>query len=228
MEEIAPRGRRHDSRWLVVVEFAIVAALFVADVYHHIFFSKTIYLLLLGWVSLRLRGMRWKDVGFSRPGSWGTTLAIGVLSGLFIEGFELFISQPLLVRWTGKMPDLSDFTAVRGNLKLTLIYLLLTWTLAAFGEELVYRGYLMNRVAEVFRGTRAAWVGSLVVISVVFGCSHIGEGATGMMENIWDGLLLGALYLACGRNLAAPIIAHGVTDTVDVLLMYLGKYPGIR
>jgi hypothetical protein len=28
--------------------------------------------------------------------------------------------------------------------------------------------------------------------------------------------------------LAAPIIAHGVTDTVDVLLMYVGKYAGMR
>jgi len=156
-EEIVAGGNgRHDSLWLVVAEFAIVAALFVADVYHHIFFSKTPYLFLLGWVSLRLRGMRWKDIGFARPAARGTTLAIGVLSGLFIEGFELFISQPLLVRWMGKMPDLSDFTAVHGNLKLTLIYLLLTWTLAAFGEELVYRGYLMNRVAGAFRGTRAA------------------------------------------------------------------------
>jgi hypothetical protein len=126
------------------------------------------------------------------------------------------------------MPDLSDFTAVHGNLRVTLFYLLLTWTLAAFGEEMVYRGYLMNRVAGLFSGTQAGWIASLVVISVLFGCAHIDQGTTGMIENVWDGLLLGALYLACGRNLAVPIIAHGVTDTVDVLLMYVGKYPGIR
>jgi membrane protease YdiL (CAAX protease family) len=197
-------------------------------VYHHIFFSKTLYLLLLGWGSLRLRGLTWKDVGFTRPRKWEIAIAVGVLCGIFIEGFELFVSQPLLVRWLGKMPDLSDFTVVRGNLKLTMLYLLLTWTLAAFGEELVYRGYLMNRVAGAFHSTRAAWACSLVVISVVFGCSHIGLGTTGMMENVWDGLLLGALYLACGRKLAVPIVAHGVTDTVDVLLMYWGKYPGMR
>ena len=49
-----------------------------------------------------------------------------------------------------------------------------------------------------------------------------------MLENIWDGLLLGAVYLASGRNLTAVIITHGVTDTVDLLLMYGGKYPGMR
>jgi uncharacterized protein len=215
--------------WLALAECAIVAALFVADAHHHIFFSKTPYLFLLGWASLRWRGMGWKDVGFAWPSNWKAALLVGVLCGLFIEAFELFISQPLLARWMGKMPDLSNFTAVHGNLKVTLIYMLLIWMLAAFGEELVYRGYLMNRLAGLFRGTRVAWVASLLVISaVVFGCSHTGQGATGMLENIWDGLLLGAVYLASGRNLTAVIITHGVTDTVDLLLMYGGKYPGMR
>jgi membrane protease YdiL (CAAX protease family) len=220
--------RWRESRLLVAFEFAIVAGLFVADVYHHVFFSKTLYLLVLGWVSLRLRGMRWKDVGFAQPPNWWLTIAVGVSCGIFIEAFELFVSQPLLVRWMGKMPDLSNVTGVQGNLRLTLIFVVLSWALAALGEELVYRGYLMNRVAGVFGSASAAWIISLVVISVVFGCSHIDQGATGMIENIWDGLLLGALYLACGRNLTAAIIAHGVTDTVDVLLIYLGKYPGMH
>ena len=157
------------------------AALFVADVYHHIFFSKTPYLFLLGWVSLRLRGMRWKDVGFARPRSWRTAIPGGNRWPAFASRrLSFFVSQPLLARWLGKMPDLSNFTVVHGNLKITLVYLLLIWVLAAFGEELVYRGYLMNRVAGVFRKTRAAWVVSLIVISVVFGCSHIGQGVTGI------------------------------------------------
>ena len=213
--------------WLVPSELAILTSLFVADVYHHIFFSKTPYLFLLGWASLRLRGMRWKDVGFTRPTSWKVALLVGVLAGVFIEAFELFISQPLLARWIGKMPDLSAFSAVHGHLKTAVLYMLLIWILAAFGEELVYRGYLVNRLARFFAFTRQAWTISLIVIAIVFGCSHIGQGATGILENIWDGLLLGAVYLACGRNLTAAIVAHGVTDTIDLLLMYLGKYPGI-
>src|SRR5215469_4815366 len=227
MDNAASQPRTKQDIWVVSLELSILASLFVADAYHHIFFSKTPYLFLLGWASLRWRGMRWKDVGFTRPPSWRVALLVGVLSGLFIEAFELFISQPLLARRLGKMPDLSSFTEVHQNLKVTLIYLLLIWIVAAFGEELVYRGYLMNRLAGLFRGTRAAWAVSLVVIAIVFGCSHTGQGATGMLENIWDGLLLGGLYLACGRNLTAVIVAHGVTDTVDLLLMYVGKYPGM-
>jgi uncharacterized protein len=145
-----------------------------------------------------------------------------------MEALELFITQPLLVRWLGKMPDLSDFAGMVGNLKMFLIYLILIWTLGVLGEELDYRGYLMNRVAGVFRDTKVAWVLSLIMVSVVFGCGHLDQGATGMIENVWNGLLLGALYLACGRNLAVPMIAHAVTDTLDLALMYVGKYPGMH
>ena len=129
---------------------------------------------------------------------------------------------------TGKMPDLSDFADVAGNWKMLFFWLALIWLLGALGEEIVYRGYLMNRVAGLFRNTRAAWIVSLVVVSVVFGCAHLDQGSTGMIENIWNGLLLGALYLASGRNLAVPTIAHGITDTIDLLLMYFHVYPGTK
>jgi membrane protease YdiL (CAAX protease family) len=219
---------RFSGLWLLAVELAIVAGLFVADIYHHIYFSKTPYLFLLGWASLRLRGLRWKDVGFARPGNWGKAILIGVVAGTCFQVFELFVTQPLLARWLHKMPDLSDFSGIVGNVKLFLFYMVLLWTLGALGEEIVYRGYLMNRIAGSLRGTKTAWILSLLVVSVVFGCAHLDQGATGMIENIWDGLLLGALYLACGRNLAAPVIAHATMDTLDFILIYLGKYPGMK
>jgi membrane protease YdiL (CAAX protease family) len=220
--------RARNSVWLALAEFAVVAGLFVADVHHHIYVSKTPYLFLLGWASLRLRGMRWKDVGFASPPAWKTALLLGVAVGLCMEALELFITQPLLARWLGKMPDLSDFGDMVGNWKMFVIYLLLIWTLGVLGEEIVYRGYLMNRVAGLFRETKTAWVLSLIAVSVVFGCGHLDQGATGMTENVLNGLLLGGLYLACGRNLAVPVIAHAVTDTLDMVLIFLGKYPGMH
>jgi membrane protease YdiL (CAAX protease family) len=49
-----------------------------------------------------------------------------------------------------------------------------------------------------------------------------------MIENVLNGLLLGGLYLACGRNLAVPVIAHALTDTLDFVLIFSGKYPGMH
>lgn len=225
---IPTKRTTRDSTWLLLAELAIVAALFVADIYHHIYFSKTPYLFLLGWASLRLRGLRWKDVGFARPRSWGKAILIGVVVGVCMEALELFVTQPFMARLFHKMPDLSDFNDMVGNLKVFLIYMVLLWTLGALGEEIVYRGYLMNRVAGAFRGSKTAWIASLLIVSVVFGCAHLDQGATGMIENVWAGLWLGLLYLACGRNLAIPVIAHAVGDTLDFILIYLGKYPGMK
>lgn len=220
-----PRKGLRDSAWLIVVEFAIIAALFAADFEHHIYFSKMPWLFLLAWISLRSRGLGWRDVGLSRPANWQRTITIGVICGIAMELLELFVTQPLLVELFHKMPDFSALGEMCGNWKLLLLFLALTWTMAALGEEMVYRGYLMNRVAGLFRDQKVAWTISLVLVSFVFGLAHIGEGITGQVENMIDGLLLGVIFLATGCNLWAAIIAHGVTDTVDFLLMYLGKYP---
>jgi membrane protease YdiL (CAAX protease family) len=215
------------SKWLAVGELVVVGLIFWADFRHHIRFSKTPYLLLFGWMSLRVRKLRWRDVGLSRFRNWKTTLALGVVAGLLLEGFELFVTQPLLVKWLGKQPDLEVFRALHGNLKWTLLAIVGAWTLAAFGEEMVYRGYLMNRVADLFDRTRRAWLISLIAVHVAFGLAHAYQGVTGVIDEGLMGVLLALIYLRTGRNLSVPIIAHGVSDSLDFVLIFLGKYPGM-
>ncbi len=225
-EERRPATGWRQSKWLAFVEFTIVGLIFIGDHYHLVPISKTPFLLALGWISLRVRKLRWKDVGFTRNRSWGKTLALGFGGGLILEIFQLLVTQPLLARITGRQPDLSDFRALHGNIKYTLIGVALSWTLAAFGEELVWRGYLMNRVADLGRGTRFAWICSLLLVSAVFGSTHSDQGLTGQMIEGIAGFFLGLMYLRSGKNLAVPIVAHGACDTLDMVLLFLGKYPG--
>ena len=212
---------------MAVGELLVVALFFVADALHYIPVSKTPFLLVLGWISLRLRGSRWRDVGLRRYRSWPTTLTLGVAAGVLLESFQLFVSQPLLVHLLNRQPDLEEFRPLIGNLRWTLFFIALAWTLAAFGEEMVYRGYLMNRVADLFDRSRGAWVVSLVAVHAAFGLAHAYQGITGIVDEGLMGLLLGLMYLAAGRNLSVPILAHGVQDTVDFVLIFLGKYPGM-
>ena len=196
IESTNDRGRAwRDNRWLVLVEFALVVAIYVARQHHILRVSATPYLLLLAWISLRLRRVQWKQIGFTRYRTWATTLLLGIAYGVGLELFDLFGKQPLLTHLIGKPPDLSNFPAVRGNLKFALVMIAVIWILAAFGEELVYRGYLMNRVADLGRGTRTAWIVSLFLISALFGFSHYQQGFTGIIEEGSDGLILGLMYL---------------------------------
>lgn len=228
-ESSVPTSRSRAWAW---VEFAIIAVIFWGDIHHwrhhFIILSKTINLLVVGWVSLRLRGLRWRSVGFSLPQNWRQYLGIGIIAGILMEALELFVTQPLLERITHKPPDLSELMPLIGNWQYLLLALAAAWTLAALGEELVYRGYLLNRIQDVLGSTRPAIIAALLLMSVVFGMAHFYQGVTGVIENTIDGLILGALYLRFGRNLMVPIIAHGVTDSIDVLLIYAGHYPGFH
>lgn len=215
------------SKWLILIELFVVVLIFVADSLHWIPLSKTPFLLVFAWLSLRLRKLRWRDVGLSRYRSWPVTFVAGVGVGLLLEAFQLFVSQPILVHVLRKQPDLELFRALSGDVKWTLLAIAGAWTLAAFGEEMVYRGYLMNRVAELMNRTRWAWIVSLIVVHVGFGLAHAYQGITGVVDEGLAGLLFGVVYLRNGRNLAVPIIAHGLGDTIDFLLIFLGKYPGM-
>jgi uncharacterized protein len=216
-----------DNKPLVAAELVVALLIMAGYVAGLVPFSETPFLLLLGWLSLWLRGEGWRGVGLKRPARWSRALLLGTAVGAGYQLFSLYVLEPPLVWLTGEPADLSQFAAVKGNVFLLSFFLAIVWTFAAFGEELVYRGYLMNRVAGLAGGGGAAWALSLLVVSVLFGVLHAYQGITGVIDNVLAGLVYGALYLWSGRNLWAPIIAHGVYDTVALLLMFWGKYPGL-
>ena len=215
---------------LFPIEIIVVAGVFYLDWIGKLPVSKTPYLFLLGWLSLRFRSLRWKDVGLGSPGPdspWTKILLVGILVGIGMEALELFATQPLLTKLLNKGPDLEEFRRLIGNTLLLIIAVVLAWVLAAFGEETVWRGYMMNRATDLFGRSKNGWVISAILISILFGFAHFPQGPTGVIENMIDGAILTGVYFVTGRNLWAPIIAHGIQDTVDVLLIYLGMYPGL-
>src|SRR5580704_8180649 len=216
------------SNLLLAVEVIIVAGIFYLDYRGILPASKTPYLFLLGWISLRIRGLRWRDVGLNLDQPLLKLFIIGVVVGIGMEALELFATQPLLTKLLNKGPNLDEFRRLIGNTQLLIIGIVLAWVLAAFGEETVWRGYLLNRGADLFGRSTVGWTASAIVASLLFGLAHFPQGPTGIIENIIDGAILAAMYFATGRNLWAPIVAHGIQDTIDVLLIYLGWYPGFQ
>ena len=67
---------------------------------------------------------------------------------------------------------------------------------------------------------------SLVIVSLVFGLAHGYQGLTGWIEEGFAGLALGLMYLRTGNNLAVPIVAHGVCDTIDMVGSSSGRCRG--
>jgi len=212
---------------LLPVELLLIAGIFFADEQGYIPLSKTPVLLIVAWGSMWLRGVAWRDAGLSLPPRWPRLAAIGVVAGVAMWLFEFFVEMPLLHRILGYWPDLSYFDDLVGSVELLFIYLALNWVLAAFGEEMVWRGYALPRVAQFCGSGMRAWVIALIVVNLGFGLAHLYQGPSGIVQATVAGSLLGVLYLATGRNLVAPILAHGISNSIDFTVMYLGLYPGV-
>lgn len=212
---------------LFPVEIAIFALVFWADSADLIPLSKTPFLFLVAWIFLRLRGLGWRDAGLRIDRRWLALLGIGVASGAAFWAFEFFVENPLLYRLTGRYPDLDVFSDLVGNIGLLALLIGLNLILAAFGEEMVWRGYALPRVAEILGDSRLAWAASLLAVNAAFGLAHLYQGESGIVQATVQGVLFGLLYLATGRNLLAPIAAHFTANNCDFVAIYLGLHPGI-
>ncbi len=210
-----------------LVEIVVFVSVVVADGMGLVPITQTIFLVPLIWLFLRLGNAPWSTIGLSRPGNLKRAIALGVFAGVLLELFAVFVTTPGISALFGVEPDYSELKSVQGNLKLLLVFLGFSWVIAAFGEEICFRGFLMKRLAQVFGESRTAWIASLLLSSVLFGWGHTEQGVSGWVQEGLSGLWLGILFLATKRNLAVPIVAHGVSNSLAFVLIYLGRYPGL-
>lgn len=179
-------------------------------------------LFLLGWLSLWLRRKNWKEMGLCRPPSWLLVILIGggiAVIGVFLEKAIL----PILLRLTGEtQPQAIILAPHPGNLFYFLFLLIGVWLLAAIGEELVYRGYLLNRLIDLFGQSKARWGIGLIVGSLAFSLSHGISNRASIIGVFLIGLTEGGLYLVNRRNLWLSIVFHGIWYTSFLALFFLG------
>ena len=120
------------------------------------------WLMVSGLVLVWWRGPGWREVGLRAPASWARTIAIGIAVGIGWQVIGTYVAEPVIARLTsGARPDVSQFRSLIGNETQLAFWLTITWTLAAVVEELAYRGWILNRCAEIGRFTKGAWVASV-------------------------------------------------------------------
>jgi len=189
----------------------------------HILPNEVPILFALGWISLRWRNDGWKYAGLSRPQSWWKTVALaGTAAAILLLGNELVV-EPLAHRiWPEPEHVSSVIESGASGWKQALVGLLIVWTFASFGEEMVYRGYLLTRAADVLGRLDLAYWAGMILVSLLFGLGHFYKGPSGVLDSTYSGLVLGAAYLVASRNLWVPILAHGMADTIAVFVVFMG------
>jgi membrane protease YdiL (CAAX protease family) len=132
---------------------------------------------------------------------------------------QLGLTMPIANHVSGRHQDLSGFADVEGDLALLGVFVLLSWTLAAFVEELAFRGYLQTRMRDVLGGGRVALVVVVLVTSVLFGVMHSEQGLIGVLVVTMDAVAFSVLRYHY-RTLWASILAHGFNNTIGFVAFY--------
>jgi membrane protease YdiL (CAAX protease family) len=130
-------------------------------------------------------------------------LAIGVVAGLAIV-VALGAIYAVLV---GDQPELEQLVAT------PLWWRAISVVRAAVAEEVLFRGYAIERSFELTRSR----VGAVLLPCVVFAAAHVAPwGWRHVIVAGTGGLLFSALYM-WRRNLWVAIIAHAIVDGIAVM-----------
>ncbi len=177
------------------------------------------------WLTLRGGGAL-TDLGFKRPNSWLTAplWAVGILV-VFIaaQGLVPALLAPL---FDLEPPDMSRYDAIRGNLGAAIAMGLALPLFAAVPEEILYRGFLIDRLSALIGrgGMRSVLV--VLVQAVIFGSIHFQWGLGGVVMTTIMGIVWGSAFLLCGRNLWIVIIAHSGAHVLLVMQLYFSPVAG--
>lgn len=200
---------------ITIVELAAIVATILFDL-----FLPTLVLLGLMLISLLARREHISVMGFKRPQSWLGMAGFAFVIALLMQLFDIGVVMPIMNRLTGETIDYSGFASLQGNPGQLLTILALSWTLAAIGEELAYRGYLQRTLGHLFGSSTAGVLLTMAVSSVLFGLAHTEQGLIGVVVTTIDALVFSWLKRRFDDNLWAPILAHGFYNSIGVITFY--------
>lgn len=151
-DELDPAPSNHRVLWTVLtaIEVALATAAVLLDV-----IVPSLVLLAMAGVSLLIRRRGFGSLGFHRVRDGGGLVLKMLAFAAAWSLFQLAVTMPIANHVSGRTTDLSDFEGLEGNLAMLAGLLALSWTVAAVGEELAYRGYLQTRLRKLVGSTSA-------------------------------------------------------------------------
>lgn len=183
-------------------------------------FSGMLTAVLVATVWLRRDGLAWRDLGLGRLSAGDLRRALFTALAL-IAFYAVFLR---LADWAGMPPlDISPITAAVADRESWLVWMILIgWGSAAFGEEMIWRGFFINRLERSTFLARMPANAVIAIQAVVFGLAHFYQGPTGILLSGVAGAILGTIYVRSGYRLWTVILAHGLVDSVALSLAHFG------
>ena len=187
-----------------------------------------VLMLAMVWTGLRLRGQTWKDFGltFNRvsPSEALRTFALSWL--VFAVGIGGFLMGSILMSTITEIPESADFSGydfLKGHLGWLFVSLAGVYIVSSFGEEVVYRAFLISRISQMAKNTKYSRAIAVLISSAMFGLAHFQWGPVGIIQTGFMGLAMGVCYVKLSRRLWVLVLAHAYMDTILLVQLYLAS-----
>lgn len=187
-----------------------------------------ILMLFIVWSGLKLRGESWKDFGLGfKSISWKGVMKVFLLSLLvFVLAVAGFIIGSIIMANITGIPEsanMSGYDYLKDNIGMLLLTLGGVYIVSSFGEEVIYRAFLINRISELGQETKKTTIIAVILSSIIFGLVHYEWGPMGIVQTGFMGLALGICYVKFKKKLWILILAHAYMDTILMVQMYLAS-----
>lgn len=177
----------------------------------------------VAWLWLRRSGRFREAMGLLPITNWPQTIGVAALvTGATIA---IFAFGGMAVEALGfASPDISEVLEMvtASPALFTLWIVAVAWLGAGLGEELLWRGFMLDRLSHL-RGIGGSMPVALVVQAVIFGLAHLYQGWGGVILTGLIGLLMGWVRLRMKGSIWAAVFAHAAVDTIMLSLGYAGE-----
>jgi uncharacterized protein len=208
------------NRFAIAAELVLVVTLVTA--FPQLTFTNIFSVFLIFSALLWLRGVNWRAVGLaSPPRNWRRIVCYALLLVLASVVFQWLVLGPISTSIIHQRADVHIFMPIQGTPLALLSSVINAWTTSAFGEEMIFRGYLLKRITDLFSGSRLGIVIAVICQALLFGLWHGYQGLPGVINASIFGLLAGFVSVRMRGNLWVGILAHGLSDTLAYLLIFV-------
>ncbi|MDH4057649.1 MAG: CPBP family intramembrane metalloprotease [Cyclobacteriaceae bacterium] len=160
-----------------------------------------------------------REIGFRRPPNIFIMIGGGILAGVALKLF----TKAVVMRLLGDDSLINvHFQYLYQNPTAALQFVFLIVFFAGFCEEIVFRGFLFQRLIKVLGNSTTSLVFVVIISSVLFGIPHLRQEFYGIVHATIVGLTFGTLYLVSKKNLWLLIVTHSFYDLFSLLLIYNG------
>ncbi len=116
--------------------------------------------------------------------------------------------------------DMSTYNYLKDNIWMLLLSLTGIYVVSSFGEEVIYRAFLINRISELGLRDKKGKILTVLISAIIFGLAHYSWGLMGIVQTGCMGLVLGTSYVYLKKRIWVLIFAHAYMDTVLMLQLY--------